>query len=157
MCSHLQQKTFDFHWHILLTFESLNRLNLLLQGKNTNRINNYDIIHAFIAKLRLWHRRVYKGDAASFPNLVAALEKSEVDFEGQLKSEVESHLQLLKQEFEHYFPDLDDSEHTIWKMTRNPFLLNEDILSNSLQNEFLQLKCNSTANDNFKTTPFNNF
>ena len=37
-------------------FESLNHLNLLLQGKNTNPLNNYDAIRAFIAKLALWHR-----------------------------------------------------------------------------------------------------
>ena len=37
-------------------FESLNHLNLLLQGKNINPLNNYDAIRAFISKLALWHR-----------------------------------------------------------------------------------------------------
>ena len=41
-------------------FESLNHLNRLLQGKNTNRMDNYDAISAFIAKLALWHRRIEK-------------------------------------------------------------------------------------------------
>ena len=36
-------------------FESLNHLNPLLQGKNTNHMNNYDAIHTFIVKLVLWH------------------------------------------------------------------------------------------------------
>ena len=35
-------------------FGSLNHMNMLLQGKNTNRMNNYDAISAFIAKLGLW-------------------------------------------------------------------------------------------------------
>ena len=39
-------------------FESLNHLNLLLQGKNTNHMNNYDAICAFIVKLVLWHCQV---------------------------------------------------------------------------------------------------
>ena len=94
--------------HLVDIFESLNRINLLLQGKNINRINDYDVIRAFTAKLELCCRRVFKGEAASSPNLDVALKKSEVDLEGQLKSEVEFHLQLLKQEFEDYFADLDD-------------------------------------------------
>ena len=56
-------------------FQSFNHLNLLLQGKNTNCINNYDAIPAFIAKLALWQRRVQTGNASSFANLDAALEK----------------------------------------------------------------------------------
>ena len=59
------------------------------------------------------------------------MEKSEIDLEGRLKSKVGYHLQLLKPEFEHYFLDLDDSELPIWKMTRNSFLLNKDILADN--------------------------
>ena len=119
-------------------FEALNNLNLLLQGKNTNRINSYDTIHAFMAKLGLWHRRVQNGNVASFPNLDTALEKKQNGLEGELKTDVEAHLQLLKQEFKRYFPDLGDTELPEWKMTRNPFRLNEDILPDDMQEEFLR-------------------
>ena len=37
-------------------FKALNCLNLLLQGKNTYRMNGYNAVHAFIEKLGLWHR-----------------------------------------------------------------------------------------------------
>ena len=104
-------------------FGSLNYLNLLLQGKNSNCMNNYDAIRAFIAKLGLWQCQVQKGNTASFPNFDAALEEKSINLEGQLKSEIESHLQQLKQEFECYFPDLNDTELPIWKMTRNPLEL----------------------------------
>ena len=57
-------------------FESLNHLNLLLQGRNTNRMSDYDAIRAFIAKLGLWQRQVQKGDTASFPNFDAALKEA---------------------------------------------------------------------------------
>ncbi|XP_076799889.1 protein FAM200C-like [Clavelina lepadiformis] len=134
-------------------FQALNSLNLLLQGKNTNRINDYDAIHGFVAKLGLWHRRVQKGNAASFPNLDTALDKKGIELEGELKTEVETHLHLLKQEFERYFPDLGDTELPEWKITRNPFRLNEDILSDDLQEEFLEMKCNSTAKDDFEAMP----
>ena len=138
-------------------FESLNHLNLLLQGKNTNCINNNDAICAFIAKLALWYHRVQKGNTASFPNLDAALEKRNIDFKGQLKSEVKSHLKQLKLEFEHYFPDLDDNKFPIWKMTRNPFHVAEDILPDNLQEEFLELKCNTTSKNDFEVMPLNGF
>ena len=51
-------------WYLsiyLPTFEALNNLNLLLQGKNTNRIKDYDAIYAVTAKLGLWYRQVLKG------------------------------------------------------------------------------------------------
>ena len=34
-------------------FKALNRLNILLHGKNTKRMKDYDEIRAFVAKLRL--------------------------------------------------------------------------------------------------------
>ena len=97
-------------------FEALNCLNLLLQGKNTNRMKDYDEIRTFIAKLGLWHRRVQRGNAASFPTLDIALENSKAKLEGELKIEVESHLQILKEEYDCYFPGLGNVELTEWKM-----------------------------------------
>ena len=120
-------------------FESLNHLNLLLHGRNTNRMSEYNAIRAFIAKLGLWQRRVQKGNAASFPNFDAAPEERNINLEGQLKLEVESHLQQLKQEFECYFLDLNDTEPPIRKMTRNPFRTTEDIFPDNLQEEFIEM------------------
>nr|XP_039256335.1 protein ZBED8-like [Styela clava] len=109
-------------------FEALNLLNRLLQGNNTSRIDHYDAIHTFIAKLGLWLRRVERGNAASF----STLDKNKADLEGKLKTEVEAHLQLLKQEFERYFPDLANTVLPDWKMARNSFRLNEAILPDAL-------------------------
>ncbi|XP_076806217.1 protein FAM200B-like [Clavelina lepadiformis] len=138
-------------------FQALNSLNLLLQGKSTYRINDYAAIHAFVAKLGLWHRRVQKGNAASFLNLDTALKNKGFELEGELKTEVETHLRLLKQEFERYFPDLGDTKLPQWKITRNPFRLNEGILSDDLQEEFLEMKRNSTAKDDFEAMPLTDF
>ena len=55
--------------------ESLSHLNLLLQGRNANRMNDYNAIRACLAKLGLWQRRVQKGNAALFPSFDAALEE----------------------------------------------------------------------------------
>ena len=136
-------------------FEALNRLNLLLQGKKTYQMNDYNAIHAFIEKLGLWYCRVQKEIAAS--SLDTALEKSKAELEGELKAEVESLLQILKKECDHYFPDLGNVELADWKMTRNPFRINENILSDNLQEEFLEMKCNTTANDDFEAMSLNDF
>ena len=84
-------------------FDALNNLNKLLQGKNTNRINDYNAIQTFVAKLGLWKRRVAKGNAASFSNLDSALEKNKTELDGEIKTEIETYLQILKQEFEAIF------------------------------------------------------
>ena len=105
----------------------------------------------------MWHRRVQRGNAASFPTLDIALENSKAKLEGELKVEVESHLQILKEEYECYFPDLGNVELSEWKMTRNPFPIKEDILSEELQEEFLEMMCNSTAKDDFEAMSLNNF
>ena len=138
-------------------FDALNNLNLLLQGKKTNRLKDYDAINAFIAKLTLWIRRTKEGNATSFPNLDNALVKNIILLEGTLKSEIETHLHLLKQEFERYFPDLNDTDLPQWKLTRNPFRINEDILPDCLQEEFLELKHNSNAKDDFEAMAIMDF
>ena len=70
---------------------------------------------------------------------------------------MESHFQILKEEYERHFPDLGNVELADWKMTRNPFRINEDILSDNLQEEFLEMRCNSTAKDDFEATSLNDF
>ena len=40
---------------------------------------------------------------------------------------------------------------------KNPFRIKEDILSEELHEEFLEMKCNSNAKDDFEAMPFNNF
>ena len=70
---------------------------------------------------------------------------------------MESHLQILKEEYDHYFTDLGNVESVDWKMTKNPFHINVDICSNNLQEEFLKMKCNSTAKDDFEAMSLNNF
>ena len=104
----------------------------------------------------MWHRRVQRENAASFPTLDIAFENSKAKLEGELKVEVESHLQILK-EYDCYFPDLGNVELTEWKMTRNPFRIKEDILLEELQEEFLEMKCNSTAKDDFEAMFLNDF
>ena len=86
-----------------------------------------------------------------------ALEKNKVNLEDEFKPKLESHLQNLKEKYGYYFPDLDNVKLTDWKMTKNPFCINEEILSDNLQEEFLEMKCNSTATDDSKAMFLNDF
>ena len=61
---------------------------------------------------------------------------------------VEVHLRLLKEEFKRCFLDLSSAAFSELKMTRNPFSLNKDILSEDLHEEFSQKKYNSIAKNN---------
>ena len=42
-------------------------------------------------------------------------------------------------------------------MTRNPFRIGEDILPDNLQEEFLEMKCNSAAKDDFEELALTDF
>ena len=42
-------------------------------------------------------------------------------------------------------------------LQNNPFRIKEDILSEELQEEFLEMKCNSTAKDDFKAMSLNDY
>ena len=59
--------------------ETLSNLNLILQGKNTNRISDCNAINSFIATLVEWHRRVQKRKASSFLYLKTVLEKNHIE------------------------------------------------------------------------------
>ena len=77
-------------------FESFNHMNLLLQGKNTNRMNDYNAIRACIAKLGCGSTEFKREieNETFFLSFDAALEKS-INLKGQLSSEleIEFHLQ----------------------------------------------------------------
>ncbi|XP_068243831.1 protein FAM200C-like [Palaemon carinicauda] len=127
-------------------FESLNAVNLKLQGKNIHIISHHDTIRTFMAKLDLWKCRIQQGNAASFRNLDSGLAHGNLDPE--LKILIITHLSSLKAEFTKYFPDIDDMRES-WKFIRNPFQCEFANVAEEIQEEFLELKFNSTAKDEF--------
>ncbi|XP_064078498.1 zinc finger BED domain-containing protein 5-like [Macrobrachium nipponense] len=124
-------------------FEVLNAVNLKQQGKSINIITHHDIIRAFMAKLDLWKCRVQQGNAASFRNLDSALADSKL-------------VSDLKAEFIRYFPDIDDKREA-WKFIRNPFQCEVTDVADEVQEEFLELKFNSTAKEDFKDMDLETF
>ena len=128
-------------------FQALNALNLQLQGKNINIIMHYDIVWSFMSKLDLWQSRIKQGNPASFCNLDSALNNG--NLKSELKTQIKTHQFDLKEEFIKYFPDIDEKREA-WKFIRNPFQCEVDKIFDEAQEEFLELKLNSTAKVNFK-------
>ncbi|XP_076038217.1 protein FAM200C-like [Oratosquilla oratoria] len=126
-------------------FDELNAVNLKLQGKEMNIIMHHDIIRAFMAKLDLWKCRIQQGNTAMFRTLDSALGHSNLD--SVLKKQIITHLSDLKAEFIRYFPDID--KRKAWKFIRNPFQCEVADVAYDIQEEFLELKFNSTAQDDF--------
>ncbi|KAG7164906.1 Zinc finger BED domain-containing protein 5-like 18 [Homarus americanus] len=135
-------------------FEALNALNLKLQGTNINIIMHHDTIRTFMAKLDLWKCRIQQGNTASFSNLDSALIHGNLDSE--LKKQIITHLTDLKTEFIRYFPEIDEKLET-WKFIRNPFQCEVADVSDEVQEEFLELKFNSTAKEDFKELDLETF
>ncbi|KAG7163221.1 Zinc finger BED domain-containing protein 5-like 24, partial [Homarus americanus] len=135
-------------------FEALNALNLKLQGTNINIIMHHDTIRTFMAKLDLWKCRIQQGNTASFSNLDSALIHGNLDSE--LKKQIITHLTDLKTEFIRYFPEIDEKREA-WKFIRNPFQCEVADVSDEVQEEFLELKFNSTAKEDFKELDLETF
>lgn len=65
-----------------------------------------------------------------------------------LRPEIETHLQILEDEFHRYYRDI-NSESPIWQMTRNRFVADVLKLPEEVQEEFLEMKADSTMKDDF--------
>ncbi|KAK3890816.1 hypothetical protein Pcinc_005261 [Petrolisthes cinctipes] len=108
---------------------------------------HHETIRAFMAKLDLWKCRIQQGNTANFRNLDFVLAHSNLDSE--LKKQIITYLSDLKAEFIRYFPDIDDKREA-WKFIRNPFHCEVADVADEVQEEFLELKFNSTAKEDFQ-------
>lgn len=133
-------------------FEALNTLNLKLQGPQTTILEHSDAIKTFIDKLTLWERKVGRGEKIlAFKRLV------EIDLtdEDQLREDIKSHMSSLKDELLKYFPDLDDNIQI--SLARNPFRCAVDDLPDEIQEEFLELRNNTAAKEEYQLLGISDF
>ncbi|XP_003376634.1 zinc finger protein [Trichinella spiralis] len=135
-------------------FEALNLLDLKLQGANANVMAHYDIVQSFIAKISLWLKQVERGNLTWFSRLNELF--SDKCISENLKRKIKGHLRSLQDEFFYYFPDV-EPENLIYKLVRNPFLVNVEDLPHDLQEEAIELQFNSLAKDSFESMPLENF
>lgn len=121
-----------------------------------HRIYFRNNLQAFISKLANWRRRVNLGNFATFEHLSTMVEASEAGIVGDLKEEIIYHLQFLENELQRYFPELSDQEAAV---VRNPFHASLDVadVPDKLQDEFLDLKNDSTARALFQEKTLTEF
>ena len=105
-------KFFDNFWLAKLTymaciFEHLNKLNISLQGKDSDIFKSTGKVNALKMKLPLWKKRVESNNFSDFPILNNFIEEYQ-GFEGSLMVELRelilAHLDLLQENFDSYFP-----------------------------------------------------
>ncbi|XP_029636965.1 zinc finger BED domain-containing protein 5-like [Octopus sinensis] len=136
-------------------FEALNTLDLKLQEKNIKIFTHHDTIRTFMAKLDLWKCHIQQGNTASFSYLDSALIHGNLNSE--LKKQITTHLTNLKTEFIRYFPDIDEKKCEAWKFIKNPFQCEVTDVLDEVQEEFLGLKFNSPAKEDFKELDLETF
>ena len=103
-----------------------------------------------MAKLDLWKCRIQDVNTDSFANLDSALIHSYLDSE--LKKQIITHLT----EFITYFLNIDEKREA-WKFIRNPFQCEVADISDEVQEEFLELKYNASAEEGFKKLDLETF
>ncbi|XP_068233562.1 zinc finger BED domain-containing protein 5-like [Palaemon carinicauda] len=127
-----------------------------LQERNTNIIAHTDVIRAFTEKIHLWKRKVQVGNFSSFSHLNELLSEKRKIEKYVVTKEVLSHLDSLAEEFMHYFPDV-SMENSLWTLVQNPFNTDVELLLESLQEEAIDLKYDSSAKKDFETMKLEEF
>ncbi|CAG9791495.1 unnamed protein product [Diatraea saccharalis] len=134
-------------------FDSLNSLNLKLQGGDSNIIYHRDAIKTFTEKLQLWDRKVLAepSNYVHFPKLYSLSEETrfmDVFQDAETKKKISNHLRCLTDEFSRYFPNSYDDD--IYRLATDPFHVNVDTLPETLQEEALDIKNSSAAKYDFE-------
>lgn len=129
-------------------FEKLNSLNLSMQGSKTTIINLYDSINAFMEKLALWKMHTKDSVFIMFDRLPSVVDANNLT---NISAEVTEHLCKLEEELNHYFPERTDMTENL-KIVRNPFNANFSSLPVHLQEEFIDLKNDSTMKTVFENS-----
>ncbi|XP_066969189.1 protein FAM200C-like [Macrobrachium rosenbergii] len=125
--------------YLVDVFDQLNKLNLKLQGKDKTVIHFVDSLHAFIAKIQNWVRKINAGNSAMFENFCEVVE-GEKELDPCLQNEIINHLQNLGQEFSRYFPGLESIDLSF---IADPFNTEPDSVPDPDQDEYLEMKFDS--------------
>ncbi|XP_072378006.1 zinc finger BED domain-containing protein 5-like [Diabrotica undecimpunctata] len=115
----------------------------------------------FIKKISLWQRRLHssKPNFSSFPKLNDLLDDIQtlpLHLVSDLKDVISRYLEELKNQIRKYFPDV-SSENWGFKLTRDPFHIEVDILPVNLQEQEIDLKCDSQARADFANKDLEEF
>ncbi|KAG6937314.1 zinc finger BED-type containing 9 [Chelydra serpentina] len=142
-------------------FESLNNLNLKLQGNNAaNIIAQHNAIKAFTEKIKLWknQNQALMPNFSFFPTFSSLAENEGFQefCKENAKNKIVFHLDCLADEFIRYFPD-NFSGNPVHKLAHSPFNVDVDSLPEVLQEQALKMKYDSSAKDIFENLSLEKF
>ena len=120
-----------------------------MQGKEKNIIHFVDLINGFIKKLSNWRHKVQKGHFAMFTGLADISHLN-----NELKTNIAQHLEKLDCEFRSYFPKLSRDDLSL---ARNSFQLSSEKVEDKLQDQFIDMKNDSSSQDVFEAFPVTDF
>ncbi len=103
-------------------FESINQVNLALQGKETTVIYCQEKMISFKMKLELWSLKLNEKNLVYFPTLNMFIDENNIVICDDIIKIMKLHISMLGSEISHYFPNLEE----IQKYTQfisNPFKL----------------------------------
>ncbi|XP_068241067.1 protein FAM200C-like [Palaemon carinicauda] len=136
-------------------FAELNSGNLQLQGRNTTVIDARHTVAAFLAKLRLWIRRLEKGVIAQFPTLDQFIEENSHDTGSLLQTinkEMSDHLKGLETSMHHYFLE-SDQETASLQWIIHPFSVPDEAIHDDdfpAKEEWITMRANEALKIEFQ-------
>ena len=116
-------------------FEQPNKLNLQMQGRNTDIIKFVDALKAFISKLSNWKRKIRIQNYLILEKLYILLDTRVNILPGQIENGILERLSTLESEFEKYFPEIANNK---LDFVRNPFSFFVEKLSDDCQDKSLE-------------------
>ena len=128
-------------------FTHLNKLNMQLQGSGSKQLENAaniflfeDKLRVFICKLQLWLRQIEQNNYLAFKTLKALVEDKKYILSKENKQEnIQTHLHILIDEFDSYFPQYTEEAKVDQKLIRNPFNTDASEVTGAIQEELIEL------------------
>ena len=139
-------------------FSALNTINKSLQGRNITMFEVSDKLTAFFEKLKLWQRRVDRGQLEHFQHLQHYLESEKL--ECTFRYLISEHIEILNKHLKNYFDD-DFEMFKIKQWVQFPFVqstadhIDDDQFS--LKEEYISLRAHSSLKIEFDQVPLAEF
>ena len=154
-------KFFDHLWlaklsYMACVFEHLNKLNICLQGKDSDVFKSTGEVDALKLKIPLWKKRVKSQNFSDFPMLGNFIDECEESFAESVMTDlvplILAHLELLQENFENYFPKEQSSY-----LEANTWVLQPFIDSPTEDEDLLDLRTDLSQKVLFEGTPYADF
>ncbi|XP_067139324.1 zinc finger BED domain-containing protein 5-like [Centruroides vittatus] len=141
-------------------FTHLNKLNLQLQGSGNRHLEGVanififeDKLRAFICKFQLWIGKIGEDNYSAFETLKALIDDKKYDtIRANIQENIKSHLQMLADEFNRYFPEYNNTEANVdQKLIRNPFSTIVEKVAEEIQEQLIEFQNDRNCKDAYES------